>query len=153
MHKYTCDVTICNCLHCFVINVVKSASIGLARISWNQWNALLWAQQKLAWSAKDEYRKTQWIVSLGLQRCMCVGFYKLSEWQGVLRRTLTLTTLRMILLKSPSNWLEGRSSSFPISSTVLCCNPRPSSKAYINNNKNIKRSIHSVALYIVQNKP
>jgi hypothetical protein len=63
------DAIICNYLHCFVINSVKHALIGLASISRNQWNALSWVQQKLAWSAKGEFKETPLIVTLGLRRC------------------------------------------------------------------------------------
>jgi hypothetical protein len=56
LHKYACDITICNWLQCFVINVVKCTLIGEASVSWYQWNALSWVQQKFASSTKGEYR-------------------------------------------------------------------------------------------------
>lgn len=42
----------------------------------------------------------------------------------------TCTTLRMILLKSPINWLLGSSSSFSSWSRDLCCRPIPRKRAW-----------------------
>lgn len=42
----------------------------------------------------------------------------------------TLTTLRMIRLKSPINWPEGSSISFSSWSTDLCCRPIPKRRAW-----------------------
>jgi hypothetical protein len=71
--NYNCYVTICyvcNCLHTSITILVKRILIGDPSFSWNQWNAQFYAQQKLAWSAKGEYRESLWIVTLSLRRCI-----------------------------------------------------------------------------------
>jgi hypothetical protein len=68
------SIAICICLSYFVTNVVKHIVFGVASFSWTQWNTLLFAQQKSAWSAKGEYRDASWIITQWLVKMVQNGY-------------------------------------------------------------------------------
>jgi hypothetical protein len=81
LHRYICDITICNCWH----QCCKTRFDWPASISWNQWNGSLWVQQKLAWSAKVN-GETVWIVTLGLRKLVMEGYLQIHHIQSRIQK-------------------------------------------------------------------